>query len=198
MDFKVAGTKDGITAFQMDCKVSGVSEELLRTALIQAREARAFILGKLYETISEPRKTLSPYAPRISWFYIDPAKSGELIGPGGRNIKGITKMFNVDISLNDENGKVTVSGVDAEKVEEAVEYIKNMFKDVSIGDVYNGKVTRVENYGIFVEIAPGKSALVHSSKLGNVKPNSFKIGDRVKVEVTNIDEAGRLQCRRVE
>ncbi|HOQ39431.1 MAG TPA: polyribonucleotide nucleotidyltransferase [Fervidobacterium sp.] len=198
MDFKVAGTEDGITAFQMDCKVSGVSEELLRTALLQAKEARMFILNKLHETISEPRKELSPYAPRISWFYIDPAKSGELIGPGGRIIKGITKMFNVEISLNDENGKVTVSGVEAEKVEEAVEYIKNMFKEVAVGDVYTGKVTRVENYGIFVELAPGKTALVHSSKLGNVKPNSFKLGDKVKVEVTNIDESGRLQCRRVE
>ncbi len=198
MDFKVAGTKDGITAFQMDCKVSGVSEELLRQALYQAKEARMFILEKLYETISEPRKELSPYAPRITWFFIDPTRSGELIGPGGKTIKSIIKMFDVEISLDDSTGKVTVSGVNAERVQEAVEYIQNMFKDISIGDLYTGKVTRVENYGIFVEIMPGKIGLVHSSKLGNVKPTSFKIGDKIKVEVINIDDAGRLQFRRLE
>uniref|UniRef100_A0A7C5U549 Polyribonucleotide nucleotidyltransferase n=1 Tax=Fervidobacterium nodosum TaxID=2424 RepID=A0A7C5U549_9BACT len=198
MDFKVAGTRDGITAFQMDCKVSGVSEELLRQALYQAKEARMFILDKLYETIPEPRKQLSPYAPRISWFYIDPTRSGELIGPGGKIIKSIIKMFDVEISLDDETGKVTVSGIDAEKVNQAVEYIKNMFRDVTIGDIYDGRVTRVENYGIFVEILPGKIGLTHASKLGNAKPNSFKVGDRLKVEVINIDETGRLQLRRVE
>lgn len=198
MDFKVAGTKDGITAFQMDCKVSGVSEELLRQALYQAKEARMFILDKLYETIPEPRKELSPYAPRISWFYIDPTRSGELIGPGGKIIKSIIKMFDVEISLDDETGKVTVSGIDAEKVNQAVEYIKSMFRDVTIGDIYDGRVTRVESYGIFVEILPGKIGLTHASKLGNAKPNSFKVGDRLKVEVINIDETGRLQLRRVE
>ncbi|MCX7653344.1 MAG: polyribonucleotide nucleotidyltransferase [Fervidobacterium sp.] len=198
MDFKVAGTRDGITAFQMDCKVSGVSEELLRQALYQAKEARMFILEKLYETISEPRKNLSPYAPRINWFYIDPTRSGELIGPGGKVIKSIIKMFDVEISLDDETGKVTVSGVDAEKVQRAVEYIKNMFRDVAIGDVFEGRITRVENYGVFVEIMPGKIGLAHASKLGNSKPNSFKVGDVLKVEVINIDETGRLQFRKVE
>lgn len=198
MDFKVAGTRDGITAFQMDCKVSGVSEELLRQALYQAKEARMFILEKMYETISEPKKELSPYAPRIHWFFIDPTRSGELIGPGGKIIKGITKAFNVEISLDDETGKVTVSGVNVDKVNEAVEYIKNMFKDITVGSVYTGKVTRVENYGIFVEILPGKIGLAHASKLGNVKPTSFKMGDTIKVEVTNVDETGRLQLKRVE
>ncbi|ODN30895.1 polyribonucleotide nucleotidyltransferase [Fervidobacterium thailandense] len=198
MDFKVAGTRDGITAFQMDCKVSGVSEELLREALLQAREARMFILDKLYETISEPRKELSPYAPRIRWFYIDPTRSGEIIGPGGRIIKNIIRMFDVEIVIDDETGKVTVSGTNPDKVNDAVEYIQNMLRDISIGDQFEGRVTRVENYGLFVEIATGKIGLLHASKMGNVKPTSFKVGDRIKVEVVNIDELGRLQFRRLE
>uniref|UniRef100_A0A7C4VTG2 Polyribonucleotide nucleotidyltransferase n=1 Tax=Fervidobacterium thailandense TaxID=1008305 RepID=A0A7C4VTG2_9BACT len=198
MDFKVAGTRDGITAFQMDCKVSGVSEELLREALLQAREARMFILDKLYETISEPRKELSPYAPRIRWFYIDPTRSGEIIGPGGRIIKNIIRMFDVEIVIDDETGKVTVSGTNPDKVNDAVEYIQGMLREVSIGDQFEGRVTRVENYGLFVEIASGKIGLLHASKMGNVKPTNFKVGDRIKVEVVNIDELGRLQFRRLE
>ncbi|MFN3692409.1 MAG: S1 RNA-binding domain-containing protein, partial [Fervidobacterium sp.] len=135
---------------------------------------------------------------RILWFYIDPTRSGELIGPGGKIIKGIIKMFDVEISLDDETGKVTVSGVNLDKVNAAVEYIKNMFREVAIGEVYTGKITRVENYGIFVEILPGKIGLTHASKLGNIKPTSFKVGDIIKVEVINIDETGRIQLRRVE
>lgn len=198
MDFKVAGTRDGITAFQMDCKVSGVSEELLREALLQAREARMFILDKLYETISEPRKELSPYAPRIRWFYIDPTRSGEIIGPGGRIIKNIIRMFDVEIVIDDETGKVTVSGTNPDKVNDAVEYIQDMLRDISIGDQFEGRVTRVENYGLFVEVASGKIGLLHASKMGNLKPTNFKVGDRIKVEVVNIDELGRLQFRRLE
>ncbi len=198
MDFKVAGTHDGITAFQMDCKVSGVSEHILREALLQAKEARQFILGKLYETISEPRKELSPYAPRILSTFIDPGRSGELIGPGGKTIKGIIKMFDVEISIDDETGKVTVSGTNVQKVKEAIEYINNMFKEIKVGEVYNGKVTRVENYGLFVDIGQGKLGLVHVSKLLGRKTSDYKVGDEIKVEIIAIDDQGRLQLKRCE
>ncbi|MGB9820475.1 MAG: polyribonucleotide nucleotidyltransferase [Pseudothermotoga sp.] len=196
MDFKVAGTKDGITAFQMDCKVSGVSRELLESALNQAKEARLYVLEKLYEAIDRPRETLSKYAPVIKVTSVDPSKVAEVIGPGGRVIKAIVKDYDVKVSVDDLTGKVSVIGDDQAKVDAAIRHINGIVREVTVGDVSDGKVTRIEPFGVFVEIAPGKIGLLHQSKLvRNLK--SIKIGDIVKVKVSSIDNIGRFQLEEV-
>ncbi len=199
MDFKVAGTRDGITAFQMDCKVSGVSEELLKEALERARKARMFILDKLYETIPQPREKLSKYAPIIKVTQVDPEKVGEIIGPGGKVVKKIIKDYDVEISIDDDTGVVKVIGHDEKKVDEAIDFIQEIVKEIEIGTVVIGKVTRKEPYGIFIEVPPGKIGLLHQSKMGvNAREflSKIKIGDMIEVEVINIDELGRLQFKR--
>ncbi|MDI6863291.1 MAG: polyribonucleotide nucleotidyltransferase, partial [Pseudothermotoga sp.] len=165
MDFKVAGTRDGITAFQMDCKVSGVSRELLYKALMQAKEARMFVLDKMYGTIDGPRSNLSSYAPVIKTTIIDPMKVGEVIGPGGRIIKGIIKEFDVQISVDDETGRVSVIGNSEEKVDAAIKRINEIVKEIAVGDVFEGKITRIEPFGVFLEVGAGKIGLLHQSKL---------------------------------
>ncbi len=199
MDFKVAGTRDGITAFQMDCKVSGVSERLLKEALEQAKRARMFILDKLYETISNPRPSVSKYAPIIKMTQVDPEKVGEIIGPGGKIVKKISKDYSVEVSIDDETGKVKIIGSDEEKVDKAIEMIQSIVKDIEVGTVVTGKVTRIEPYGIFLEIPPGKIGLMHASKMGAGAKEflkKIKIGDEIEVEVINVDEMGRLQFKR--
>lgn len=192
MDFKVAGTKDGITAFQMDCKVSGVSRDLLERALNQAREARLYVLEKLYETIDKPKETLSKYAPVIKVTNVDPSRVAEIIGPGGRIIKGIIKDYDVKISVDDLTGRVSVIGDDQAKVDAAIKQINGIVKEIVVGEIFEGKVTRIEPFGVFVEVAPGKIGLLHQSKLvRNLK--SIKIGDILKVKVSNIDNSGRFQ-----
>jgi len=198
MDFKVAGTRDGITAFQMDCKVSGVSEELLREALERARRARMFILDRLYETIPAPRPKVSKYAPIIKMTQVDPEKVGEIIGPGGKVVKKIIKDFEVEVSIDDDTGKVKVIGHDEEKVDKAIETVQEIVKEIEIGSVLIGRVTRIEPYGIFLEIPPGKIGLLHQSKMGadaREFMRNVKIGDTMEVEVINIDELGRLQFK---
>lgn len=196
MDFKVAGTRDGITAFQMDCKVSGVSRELLYRALMQAKEARMFVLDKMYSTIDKPKSSLSTYAPVIKTTVIDPMKVGEVIGPGGRVIKGIIKEFDVQISVDDETGQVSVIGNNGQKVDAAIKRISEIVKEIAVGDVFEGKVTRIEPFGVFLEVGAGKIGLLHQSKiLSNMK--SLKIGDTLKVKVSNIDNLGRLQFEEV-
>lgn len=196
MDFKVAGTRDGITAFQMDCKVSGVSRELLYRALMQAKEARMFVLDKMYSTIDKPKSSLSTYAPVIKTTVIDPMKVGEVIGPGGRVIKGIIKEFDVQISVDDETGRVSVIGNNGQKVDAAIKRINEIVKEIAVGDVFEGKVTRIEPFGVFLEVGAGKIGLLHQSKiLSNMK--SLKIGDTLKVKVSNIDNLGRLQFEEV-
>lgn len=192
MDFKVAGTKDGITAFQMDCKVSGVSRDLLERALNQAREARLYVLEKLYEAIDKPRENLSKYAPVIKVTNVDPSRVAEIIGPGGRVIKGIIKDYDVKISVDDLTGRVSVIGDDQTKVDAAIRQINGIVKEIVVGEIFEGKVTRIEPFGVFVEVAPGKIGLLHQSKLvRNLK--SIKIGDILRVKVSNIDNSGRFQ-----
>ncbi len=196
MDFKVAGTKDGITAFQMDCKVSGVSRDLLERALNQAKEARLYVLEKLYETIDRPRERLSKYVPVIKVTSVDPSRVAEIIGPGGRVIKGIIKDYDVKISVDDLTGKVSVIGDDQAKVDAAIRQINSIVKEIIIGEIFEGKVTRTEPFGVFVEVAPGKVGLLHQSKLvSNLK--SIKLGDILKVKVSNIDNSGRFQLEEI-
>ncbi|MBT1247836.1 polyribonucleotide nucleotidyltransferase [Thermosipho sp. 1244] len=201
MDFKVTGTKDGITAFQMDCKIAGVDEELLKKALEQARIARMKILDIMFKTIEKPRESLSPYAPLIANIEVDPIKVGEIIGPGGKVIKSIVKEFGVEISIDDTTGKVSIYGKDQKKVNDAIEYIKTLTREIEVGDVFEGKITRIEPYGLFVELMPGKIGLAHSSKLGSDSKEfrkKYKIGDQIKVVVVNIDNSGRIQLGKAE
>ncbi|TET62087.1 polyribonucleotide nucleotidyltransferase [Candidatus Aerophobetes bacterium] len=196
MDFKVAGTRTGITALQLDVKISGLSLEILKEALERAKEGRNFILGEMEKTIKSPRDQLSRYAPHITILALPQDKIGDVIGPGGRVIKGIIKETGAEVDIDDMEGKVTVSSADDESTKKAVSMIKGIIEDPKVGKVYLGKVKRVTDFGAFVEILPGKEGLVHVSELSDrfVKNASdvVKVGDEISVRVLNIDELGRL------
>lgn len=196
MDFKVAGTRSGITALQLDVKISGLSLEILKEALERAKEGRNFILGEMERTIKSPRDQLSRYAPHITILALPQDKIGDVIGPGGRVIKGIIKETGAEVDIDDMEGKVTVSSADDESTKKAVGMIKGIIEDPKVGKVYLGKVKRVTDFGAFVEILPGKEGLVHVSELSDrfVKNASdvVKVGDEISVKVLNIDELGRL------
>jgi polyribonucleotide nucleotidyltransferase len=201
MDFKVAGTADGITAMQMDIKVSGISREILWQALQQARAGRLFILDKMTQTISQPRSELSPYAPRIFTMNIDPDKIRDVIGPGGKQIKKIIDETGVKIDIEDD-GRVFIASTDGESGERAAKIIGDLVRDVVVGELYLGKVTRIMNFGAFVEILPGKEGLVHISQLANERVGKVEdvvqVGDQVMVKVTEIDRQGRINLSRKE
>ncbi len=203
MDFKVAGTAEGITALQMDIKVKGISAEILKDALEQARQGRLFIMDKMLAVIGTPRTSMSKYAPKIEQFEIPADKIGEVIGPGGKNIKMIISETGAQVDIDDSTGVgvVTISSSDSEAIRHAKEWIQNMIKVPEPGEVYEGKVKRVENYGAFIEILPGKSGLVHVSRMSKnfVKdPGEIvKVGDTVTVKVTEIDRQGRLNLTMV-
>jgi polyribonucleotide nucleotidyltransferase len=197
MDFKVAGTRDGITGFQMDVKVSGISREIMAKALDQAKEGRMHILNLMYNTIDKPNEQLSEYAPVAISFDIPNSSIGEIIGPGGKNIKAITAEFDVKIDLDDEKSRVNIYGSNAKKSNAAADYIKLMIEPLEDEKTYTGKVTRIEKYGVFVEIAPGKTGLLHVSSMeGFVKDPStkFKLGDELEV-VYSKGDAGKIDLR---
>ncbi|MDD4600944.1 Polyribonucleotide nucleotidyltransferase [bioreactor metagenome] len=201
MDFKVAGTDQGVTAIQMDIKIGGISKEILVSALEQAKKGRQHILGKMLAVISEPRPELSPYAPRIITMEIDPDKIRDVIGPGGKTIKKIIDETGVTIDIEDD-GKVFIAAVDEEAAQKAVRIIEALVKDVEVGRIYLGKVTRLMNFGAFVEILPGKEGLVHISQLalervGKVE-DVVKVGDEIMIKVTEIDRQGRINLSRKE
>ncbi len=199
MDFKVAGTAEGITAPQMDIKVQGITEQTMREALDQAHEARMFILEKMRETIAAPRPDLSPYAPRMTRIQIPVEKIGAVIGPGGKTIRSIIEETGVSIDV-DNDGSVTIGSVDGEASRRAIAIIEGLTKDPEVGQKYSGKVTRLMNFGAFVEILPGKEGLVHISELAEHHVPSVedevKVGDEVEVMVTEIDRMGRVNLSR--
>ncbi|MHB8627352.1 MAG: polyribonucleotide nucleotidyltransferase [Aggregatilineales bacterium] len=199
MDFKVAGTEQGITALQMDIKIKGISDAIMAEALAQAREARMAILELLHDTISEPRRALSKFAPRMHSLKIDPEKIGLLIGPGGKTVRGLQEKYSVKIDIGEE-GQVYVSGSDGELADRAIEAVMGMVEDAEIGRIYTGRVTRIEPYGAFVEILPGREGMVHISQLSDHRIENINdevaIGDELMVMVTDIDPGGKVRLSR--
>ena len=195
MDFKVAGTRDGVTAIQMDVKVPGVTAEILGEALAQANTGRLFILDKMTAVIDKPRESVSEFAPKVASVKIPQDKIGELIGPGGKMIRQIQTDHDVEINV-EEDGAVTITGMDEAKVKQAQAYITGMMATAEIGKIYTGTVTRVEPYGAFVEILPGKDGLVHVSRMSTqyvADANDLvHVGDTVKVKCYEVDPQGRI------
>ena len=199
MDFKVAGTKDGITALQMDIKIQGITEQILREALTQAKKARFEILEKLTSTIAEPRKELSPYAPKIEMISIHPDKIKVVIGRGGETINSIIDETGVKIDI-DQEGHVSIASTDAAMIQRAKEIIEDLTREIEVGQVYEGTVRRIEKFGAFVEIAKGKDGLVHISELAHERVGKVEdvlaLGDKVTVKVIEIDGQGRINLSR--
>ena len=199
MDFKVAGSMNGITAIQMDIKIAGIDRAILETALAQALKGRLFILEKMLSCIGEPRKELSKYAPKIVRFTINPEKIREVIGPGGKMINKIIAETGVKIDIEDD-GRVFISTPDAEAADKARRIIEGIAKDIEVGEVYTGKVVRIMNFGAFVELLPGKDGMIHISKLANHRVEKVedvvKIGDTLEVKVAEIDAQGRVNLVR--
>ena len=199
MDFKVAGTAKGITALQMDIKIQGITEAILTEALEQAKKARAEILDELISTLAEPRKELSPYAPKIELITIDPDKIKVVIGRGGETINGIIDATGVKIDI-DQSGAISVASSDAEMIQKAIDMINALVKEVEVGETYEGIVRRIEKFGAFVEVLPGKDGLVHISELEHRRVNNvedvLKVGDTVQVKVIEIDDKGRINLSR--
>ena len=200
MDFKVAGTDSGITALQMDMKITGLPIEIIAQAINQARPARTHILEKMLSAISQPRQELSPFAPRLLTIKIDQELIGMIIGPGGKTIKGITEETGAKIDIEDD-GTVTISAVDGEKAKRARGIIQGMTRKLNAGDVYAGKVTRIIPIGAFVEFLPGKEGMIHISQLADYRvgkvEDEVSLGDEVIVKVREIDNRGRINLTRL-
>lgn len=207
MDFKVAGTQRGITALQMDIKIPGIDRDILARALEQARQARLYILEKMLEVLPEPRKELSPYAPRMLTTVVDTDKIRDIIGPGGKVIKKIIEETGVEIDIEDD-GRIFIAANDAKAGERALQIIEALTKDIEVGKIYNGRVTRITDFGAFVEIIPGvlgmpgKEGLVHISQLAEGRVNRVedvvKEGDEILVKAIGFDAQGRIRLSRKE
>lgn len=202
MDFKVAGTEKGITAFQMDVKISGIDYETFIKALQQAKEARLLILKKMEDTISSPKKELSPYAPRIYKLHVKPEKIRDIIGTGGKVIKGIIEETGVKIDIEDKEGIVKIASSNESSALKAIEIIKGITQEAELGRIYMGKVTRIVDFGAFVEILPGVEGLLHISQIADKRlqkvTDVIKVGEKVPVKVIEIDELGRVRLSRKE
>ncbi len=199
MDFKVAGTEEGITALQMDIKINEIDEDILKRALSQAREGRIHILGKMQETMKEPRSKLSEFAPRITSIKINPEKIKDVIGPGGKVIKGIIADTGVKMDV-DDSGTVNIFSSDSQAADKALQIVKDITREPEIGEVYTGTVKKIMDFGAFVEILPRVDGLVHISQLEKHRVENvrdvLKEGDTVKVKVIDIDRQGRIKLSR--
>lgn len=199
MDFKVTGTRNGVTALQMDIKIGGVSREVLFTALEQAREGRLHILSKMEEAITQARTNISIYAPRIITMQVKPDKVREVIGPGGKVIKGIIEQTGVKIDIED-SGKINIASSDYKAIEKAIQIIKEITAEVEIGKIYMGTVRKIMDFGAFVEVLPGTDGLVHISQLSNERVQNvtdvLKEGDKVMVKVLEVDKQGKIRLSR--
>lgn len=195
MDFKVTGTRDGITAMQMDVKIDGLTPKVLGEAIVQAKESRMFILGKMAEVIAEPNKEMSPYAPRIITLHINPDKIRDVIGPGGKMINRIIDETGVNIDIEDD-GSVFITSIDETSAKEAVEWIKNITREVVAGELFQGRITRLMNFGAFAEVLPNQEGLIHISELADHRVEKVedvvKVGDVIPVIVKEIDAQGRI------
>ena len=195
MDFKVAGTEQGVTAIQMDIKVAGITRDILWSALEQAKRGRGFILGKMLECISEPAKELSPYAPRVETVKIDIDKIRDVIGTGGKVVRGITEETGVQMDIH-EDGNIFITSNDAEGMRRAKEMIEEIVHEIAVGEVYTGRVTRLLKFGAFVELLPGREGLCHISQLAKRRVEKVEdvvqVGDQLQVKVVEIDEKGRV------
>ncbi len=203
MDFKVTGTSEGVTALQMDIKVHGLNREILGQALEQARIGRAHILENMLEEIPEPRADLSPYAPRYVSMRVDPEKVRLVIGPGGKTVNRIVEETGCKIDISDDDvGFIAIYSVNQEGAEAARREIELITRDVEVGEIYEGKVTRIMNFGAFIEILPGKEGLLHISRIANHRvgrvEDVMNIGDTVRVKVTEIDSQNRINLSRKE
>ena len=201
MDFKVAGTKDGITGFQLDLKIPGISIDLICEAMKKNKAARSKILEVLNNCISEPRKELSAHAPRIQIKKINPEKIGALIGPGGKVIKGICEATGADIDIQDD-GTVKIFALNHKSMEDALQEVINYTTEVEVGKIYRGEVKSIKEFGVFVEFLPGQEGLVHVSELADYRvndPNDIcKKGDKMTVKVVGFDSRGKIRLSRKE
>jgi polyribonucleotide nucleotidyltransferase len=201
MDFKVAGTRDGITGIQMDIKITGVSREVLERALAQAREARLHVLAQMDKALSAPRPDLSPYAPRITTIQIKPDRIKDVIGPGGRVIKEIVAKTGCSIDIED-NGTVRVGSTDPEMAKQALQIIRELTQEAEVGKLYMATVRKITDFGAFCEILPGTDGLLHISELSDKRVEKvtdvLREGDEVLVKVVGIDRQGKIRLSRKE
>jgi polyribonucleotide nucleotidyltransferase len=203
MDFKVAGSREGITALQMDIKISGVTREILTLALEEAHRARMVVLNLMEEAISSPRPDLKPFVPRVEILSVPVEKIGEVIGPGGKTIRGIIQETGVKIDIDDA-GWVRIYGTDPQAVQKARVKIETIIKEVQPGEIYTGVVKKIVDFGAFVEISPGTQGLVHISEIANRRIRSvrdvLREGDQIRVVVVDVDASGkiRLSMKRIQ
>jgi polyribonucleotide nucleotidyltransferase len=199
MDFKVAGTAQGITALQMDIKITGLSTQMMKEALEQAHVARMSIMGKMLEVIDKPRAELKPHAPRIITVKIPVEKIGALIGPGGKNIRALQEETGTKIDI-EEDGTVYIASTEGTGAKEAQERVESLGESAVVGNIYTGKVVRIADFGAFVEILPGVDGMVHISQLDSERVNKVEdvvnMGDEITVMVTDIDPAGKIRLSR--